>query len=126
MSFSKRAKQVIAGTVGMMFLLCYSAGVAQGCSIIQSAPKKSETPPCHMMMGDESDAPSKNTTSSVSSCHDVASLEIDHSTPDWSNIFVVAVVDHYAAPVSEAQPFQPPSLRVKPPPLRLLHCCLRN
>ena len=125
MFFSRRVKQVIAGTAGMIFLLCYSAGFVQACSTSLRAPEKSEMPPCPMMMGDESGAPS-NGTPSISRCHDVASLQLDHPLPDWSPTFVVSVADPFTAPVWEAPPLQPPSLHVKPPPLRILHCCLRN
>ena len=132
MLFPKRVKQFIAGTAGMMFLLCYSAGIAQGCSSSLHTPEKSEMPPCHMTMGDESGADSKSTSpsdsgfDSTSRCHDVASFQVDHSIPDWSTVFVVAVAEPFTGPVSEVPAFQPPNLRVKPPPLRLLHCCLRN
>jgi hypothetical protein len=130
MLFPRRIKRVIAGAAGLIFFLCYSAGFAKGCASTTGAPEKSEMPPCHQMMGDESTTPSKSTSSpsrhSLSNCHDVASLEVDHSIPDWSKVFVVAVADNVPTPVSEAPPFQPPSLRVKPPPLRILHCCLRN
>ena len=124
MLFSRRVvKQVVAGTAGVMFLLCYSAGFAQGYSPRLHAPEKSEMPPCHLMMGDES-TPS-HTSHASSNCHDVASFQANDPAPDLSKVFVVAVVD-IAVPVSEPRPFHPPSLRVKPPPLRLLHCCLRN
>src|SRR5690349_1748455 len=132
MLFPKRVKQFIAGTAGMMFLLCYNAGFAQGCSTSLHAPEKSEMPPCHMVMGDESGAASKSTTpadsglDSTSRCHDVASFQADHSIPDWSTVFIVAVAETFTTSFSAPPPHQPPSLRVKPPPLRLLHCCLRN
>lgn len=123
MRFSRRAKQLIAGTAGLMFLLCYSAGVAQGCSTVQHAPEKSEMPPCHQMMADKPEAPAQVTSPK---CHDIDACQADPSSPDWNKTFVVAVVDIFTTPDSAVAPFQPPSLRVKPPPLRLLHCCLRN
>ena len=130
MLFSRRVKKVIAGTAGMMFLLCYNAGFAQACSTSLRAPEKSEMPPCHTMMGDESGAPAKSTaptdSDSRSRCHDVVSFQADPSFPDWSAAFVISVAEPFTAVVSEAFPFQPPNLRVKPPPLRILHCCLRN
>jgi hypothetical protein len=77
------------------------------------------------MMGDETGSPSDSKTAS-SNCHDVASIQADHSTPDWSKVFVVAVVASFSSPISAAVPLQPPSLHVRPPPLAILYCCLRN
>ena len=107
----------------MIFLVCYSAGVAQGCSSVQHAPEKSEMPPCHQMMADKSEVPAQATSPK---CHDIDTSQADHSILDRDKTFVVAVVDISTTSESAIAPFQPPSLRVKPPPLRLLHCCLRN
>lgn len=125
MVLSKRLRRVVAGISGVVFLLCHSVGVAHGYSTILRAPEKASMPmpPCHEMTGDESGEPSK---SAGSSCHDVASFLADQPIPGWSKVYVVAVVDSSSTSLSTVPPYQPPSLRVKPPPLSILHCCLRN
>jgi hypothetical protein len=124
MLLSRRIKRIVAGVAGVAYLLCYSVGIAQASSVTPRAPEKAAMPsPCHEMMGNES---GPSTERAGSRCHDIASLQGDHSVPAWSPAFIISVVEPFSPSVSSAAPFQPPSLYVKPPPHAILHCCLRN
>jgi hypothetical protein len=126
--FSKSARRFVAGTAAVFFLACQgmaivyahsngapgsSAGVAQGSCHGTGLDADTNTDssfyqaPCQF----------QHTSSSASSANIFAAADLPAITARVDRI--VAVADSVLLP-------EPPLLRVKPPPLAILHCCLRN
>ena len=124
MSMFRLPKRVLATIAGIAFLLCQSVALAQACWLTaQASEGASIQQPCHGA-GDES---GPNTQSNVQgSCHYVFSSVPDvpvHAAVETPSL--VARADQAATSMLIAA-FEPPSLRVEPPPHSILHCCLRN
>jgi hypothetical protein len=128
--FSRSTRRFVAGAAAVLFLACHgtaivyahsngapgsSAGVAQGS--------------CH---GAGRDA-DKNTDNSVYQAQCQFQHTSSSSPASGANIFaaadlpaITARVDRIVAVADSVLLPEPPLLRVEPPPLTILHCCLRN
>ena len=128
MTLSKAARRTLAGITAVVVLLCQSTALAHASagSAVQPAAAMAHVP-CHDAGGNESQGPAPD------ACQAQCLTQATSSSPALPDIpplaGLPALVIRTAAtgivqtglPVSE-----PPPLRGDPPPLTILHCCLRN
>jgi hypothetical protein len=126
--FSKSARRFVAGAAAVLFLACQGLAVVYAHS--SGAPGSSAGAAhgsCHAA-GQDAD---KNTDNSVYQ----AQCQFQHtsSSASGANIFaaadlpaITARIDRIVAVANSVRLAESPLLRVEPPPLAILHCCLRN
>ena len=126
--FSKSARRFVAGAVAVFFLACQGAAIVYAHSA--GAPESdvgAGQGSCHGA-GWGAD---KNTNNSVyqAQCH----FQHTSSSASGANVFAAADlpaitvrIDRLVAVADSVLLPEPPLLRVEPPPLAILHCCLRN
>lgn len=126
--FSKSARRFVAATVSALFLACQGMAVVYAHS--NGAPGSSAGTAQGSCHGAGRDA-DKNRANSVyqAQCH----FQHHTSSPaSGANIFaagdlpaITARVDRIVAVADSVLPAESPLLRVEPPPLAILYCCLR-
>ena len=126
MRLSRALRRFVASTVAILFLACQGMAVTYASVPAAAQPGTAAAPgPCHDS-GQQSDAAngkcpaqclSQNNSSAQSGVSIFAATDLPAITVSTDRI--VAVAD-------SAPPPEPPLLHVEPPPLRTLHCCLRN
>jgi hypothetical protein len=121
--FSRSTRRFVACVAAMLFLACQSMAGASAPS--SPAPLGADAvPPCHAA---GEDAGEKAGDSSAQCQFQNASST--PSTVVYSTIDLPAITvafDRSAAVVDSAPLDTPRLARIEPPPLRILHCCLRN
>jgi hypothetical protein len=120
MTLSKSLRRFVAGTAAVLFLACQGMAAADAPSGAAAT-----TTPCHDAGGDTD----KNAGGGCpASCQfqntSSAPSKVVYSTIDRPAITVS--FDDFAAAVNSAPPVAPRLARIEAPPLRVLHCCLRN
>lgn len=129
MHLPKALRRYVAGTVAVLFLACQGMTFAYARSLLGAPQSSTATAQesCHDL-GQKSGAndnankcltqcQSQNTSSAQSGVNVLATTDLPAITTSIDRI--VAVAD-------SAPPAEPPLLRIESPPLRTLHCCLRN
>jgi len=127
MTLSKAARRILASIVAVMVLLCQSTALVHACAGAAQPAAAVAHPPCHDSGGNDAQGPAHDghqtpclsqATSSSPALPDIPllaglpALVVHAATPG---------IGAYGLPVAE-----PPPLRGEPPPLTILHCCLRN
>ena len=126
MVLSKSLRSFVACTAAVLFLACQGMAVASAPSsaFAQSGADAAQGP-CHDVGGDAG----KN---AGDGCPAQCQYQNASSTPSkivYSTIDLPAIVvtfDRFAAVVNSAPPVVSWLARIEPPPLTILHCCLRN
>lgn len=118
-------RRLVAAIAGIVLLLCQSLALAQACSLLPRQPDQSQSqPPCHAT-GEQDEA---NTASSQGECKSISPIASGFSL--FSIDELPAVIVRFASSDFASAPaplsLEPPLLLVDPPPLRIVHCCLRN
>jgi hypothetical protein len=117
-------KRLVAAIAGLLLLLCQSVALAQACSLLGVQSDQSQSRPCHST-GEQQDA---NTSSGEKHCESISPVASGFSLFGIDQLPAIVVKfaggDLAAAPISS--PLEPPLLRIEAPPLRIVHCCLRN
>jgi len=128
MHLSKALRRTVAGSVAVLFLACQGTAIVYARSL-DAARSGAETAQvsCHDAgLQTDSNTPkstcqancdSQHASSTPSGAHFYAAADLPAITTHTNRI--TAVAD--SAPHAE-----PPLLRADPPPLRIVHCCLRN
>ena len=120
MLLSRSLRRLVAGAVAVLFLAC------QGMAVVRAATLA---------------LPQSSAGAAQASCHSTgnsdcqANCQSQHnsSSQSFTNIYAVTDlpaitvrIDRIVAVADSALSAEPPLLRVEPPPLAILHCCLRN
>ena len=128
MTLSKAARRIVAGITAVVVLLCQSTALAQACAGSSAQPAAAMAqPPCHDEGGNDArgpahDAhPSQCLSQATSSSPALPDIPLLAGLPALVMISTALRIGETGLPVSE-----PPPLRGEPPPLTILHCCLRN
>ena len=129
MTLSKAARRVVVGITAVFTLLCQSTALAHACAASSSQPAAAVThAPCHDTGAGDTQGPANDT-------HRAQCLsQATSSSPALPDVPLLAglppLVVHAAAPgIGEIRFLpvsEPPPLSGEPPPLTILHCCLRN
>jgi len=126
--FSKIARRIVAGSAAVFFLACHGMAVVYAHS--NGAPGSSAGATqgsCHSA-GRDAD---QNTDNSAYQ----AQCQFQHTSSSTSgaNVFATADlpaitvrIDRIVTVADSVRPIASHLLRVEPPPLAILHCCLRN
>ena len=123
---SKPAQRFVACTAAVLFLACQGAGVVYAHS--SGAPGSGAAQgSCHDP--GEQTGNAANTNACQANCQS----QLTSSGPSALGVLdaadlaaITTRVDRIVAVADSAIPFESPLLHVKPPPLTILHCCLRN
>jgi len=126
MVLSKSLRRFVACTAAVLFLACQGMAVASAPSpaFAQSGADAAQGP-CHGVGGEAG----KN---AGDGCPAQCQFQNASSTPSkvvYSTIDLPAIVvafDRFVAVVNSAPPVVSWLTRIEPPPLTILHCCLRN
>jgi len=126
MFLTKSLRRFVAYTAAVLFLGCQGMAVASAPSpaLAQSGADAAHGP-CHDVGGEAG----KN---AGDGCPAQCQFQNASSTPSkvvYSTIDLPAIAvdfDRYVAVVNSAPPVASRLARIEPPPLRILHCCLRN
>ena len=110
----------------MLFLACQGTAVVYA-RAVDSQPSGAAQGSCH----DPGQQDSKTTGNS--DCQANCQSQHNSSSQSFTNIYAVTDlpaitvrIDRIVAVADSALSAEPPLLRVEPPPLAILHCCLRN
>ena len=120
MALSKSLRRFVAGTAAALFLACQGMAAAVAPSGAAATPT-----PCHDAGGDTG----KN---AGDGCPASCQFQNASSTPSkvvYATIdlpAIVAAFDRFVPVVNSAPPVVSWLAQIEPPPLRILHCCLRN
>jgi hypothetical protein len=120
MALSKSLRRFVAGTAAVLFLACQGMAAAAAPSGAAATPT-----PCH----DAGGGADKN---AGGGCPASCLFQNTSSTPSkivYSTIdlpAIAVVFDHFVPVVNSAPPVVSWLAQIEPPPLRILHCCLRN
>ncbi len=123
LTLSRSARRSVACITGVLFFLCQSAAIAQACLTMTPQPDATAVQqPCHAGGGQ------------TDSTADGSQAGCQYVSPALSGFDIFATTDLPAITISidetvhtaSAVSFEPPLLRVEPPPHSILHCCLRN
>jgi len=128
MTLSKAARRVVAGITAIVVLLC------QGTALVHASAGSATQPaaaivhsPCHDAGGNNAQGPAPDAYQSQCLTEATSSSPALPDIPPLAGLPALVIraaadgIGQTGLPVSE-----PPPLRGKPPPLIILHCCLRN
>lgn len=117
-------KRLVAAAAMLAMLLCQSAALAQACSRTAAHPDGAATePPCHAA----ADTAQQSREAAEAGCLvSSPSTQPAHSLPDVTDLPAVRVSARLVDDPAPARDADAPLLRTEPPPLRIVHCCLRN
>jgi len=128
MHLSKALRRYLAGTIAVLFLACQGMAIVYARSLDAArlgAEAAQES--CHDI-GRQSDSNTQKNT-----CQANCDSQLTSSTPSGASVHAAADLpaittrtDRIIAVADSAPSAEPPLLRVESPPLRTLHCCLRN
>ena len=115
-------KRLVAAIAGVFLLLCQSIALAQACSLAVPSDKGQIQQPCHS--ADEQQ--DTNTVTGQGPCETVSPVAAGFTLFGIDELPVIfsAVSDFTTIPASVS--LEPPLLQAASPPLRIVHCCLRN
>lgn len=125
MILSSSLRRFVAGTVAVLFLACQGMpGVHAGARDSQQAGTAQGS--CHDS-GQQFDKPPVQSDCQVNCASQITSTQSGATVFDSSDLSVVALRSHlFVAIAKQTSRIESPLLRVEPPPLAILHCCLRN
>src|SRR5688572_8842752 len=124
MLMSRLNKRIVAAVAGIAFLLCQSMAIARACVTMPTpAQTTAAEQPCH---GGGGQADSNSQSGGQSTCNFASSAAPELPVFSTAGLPVVIARAYTAAEAVSASLFDPPLLRVEPPPHSILHCCLRN
>lgn len=120
--FSRSVRRYVAGVAAVLFLGCQGMVVVYAHSGLSAGAAQGS---CHATDQDadkntgvyQAQCQYQHTSSSVSGAHIFAAADMPAIT---------ARIDRVVAVADSVLPAESPLLRVEPPPLAILHCCLRN
>jgi hypothetical protein len=117
-------KRLVAAIVGVFLLLCQSIALVQACSLGAQPDKGQIQQPCHSA-GEQQDT---NTVTGQGPCETVSPAASGFSLfgIDELPVIILKVADSDSTTIAASLSLDPPLLRATPPPLRIVHCCLRN
>jgi len=117
-------KRLVAAIAGLFFLLCQGLALAQACSLSATQSESQNQQPCHSA-GEPQDS---NTASGQGQCETTSPIASGFSFFGIDELLALTVrlPDSHLAAAPEPSSFESPLLRIEPPPLRIVHCCLRN
>lgn len=128
MTLSKAARRTIAGLTAVVLLLCQSIALAHACAASTAQPAAvAAHPPCHDAGENDAQGPAGNAHSpqclsqATSSSPALPDVPLIAGLPALVMRASALQIAETRLPVSE-----PPPQRGEPPPLSILHCCLRN
>jgi hypothetical protein len=124
MHLPRLLRQFIATAVAVLFLAC------QGMAITYSAPRDGH--PADAQFTPES-CHETGKSAQISTCQANCESQIASSSASITSLlaaadlpFITIAIDRIAVVADSAPLAEFPLLRVEPPPLRILNCCLRN
>lgn len=124
MLMSRLSKRVVAAVAGIALLLCQSVAMARACVAMPTPTQAAAAEqPCH---GDAGQADSNSQFGGQSRCSFASSAAPDLPVFSTASLPVVIARAYTVADAISGSLFDPPLLRVEPPPHSILHCCLRN
>jgi hypothetical protein len=126
MTLSKAARRAVVGITAVMTLLCQGTALAHGCAVSAAQPAAVMAhSPCHDAGGSDSQDPARDAHPCLSEA-----AASSPALPDIPLLTGLPPLVVHAAAIRIAETtlpvFGPPPLRGEPPPLTILHCCLRN
>ena len=126
MFLSRSLRRIVAGTAAVLFLACQGMAVARASSLSLPQPGAGAAQEsCH-------DAGKEAGKNAEGTCQTQCQFQNTSSTPSafvysTTDLPAITVVfDRSVAVVNSAPPVASRLARIEPPPLRILHCCLRN
>ncbi len=126
MFLSRLSRQWVVRFAVAMLLACQSVAVVHARVLGTPPPDNTAAGSCH-----ESEADSTGGDEQVFSAR--CQSQNASSTPSGVNVPaadslppIVVQAARFAAEIAAALPVDPPLLQVAPPPLSIVHCCLRN
>jgi hypothetical protein len=124
--FSTSAKRLVAGAAAVLFLACQGTAVVYA-RAVDSQQSGAAQGSCH------EPGQQDNKTTGNSDCQANCQSQHNSSSQSFANVHAVTDlpaittrIDHIVAVANLAPPVQSPLLQIEPPPLTILHCCLRN
>jgi|SRR5688500_17044165 hypothetical protein len=128
MILSRPKTRMVAFLAGILFFLCQSAAAAQACFAVpqqreQPHSTATQMPPCHGA-GEQTGTSPEGTSGS---CHHLSPAPTGFHVVAMADLPAVTIhTDLIAAVAAPAMAYEPPLMRVEPPPHSIVHCCLRN
>lgn len=124
MHLTRSHRRLVANFAAVLLLACQSAALAHACCVPHLQPAATEQAPCHDAAQDAAGAGGETVegrcqkaSASPSGLTILAADQLPAITLHHDRVAAVA------APAVRAGT---PLLRVEPPPIAILHCCLRN
>jgi hypothetical protein len=117
-------RRLVAAVAVLAMLLCQGAALATACSGTTAHPDSAGmAPPCHAA-ADSAESPGQTAEAGCQvSSPSTQPANLLHDVTDLPAVRVSARLVDDPAPALYADA---PLLRTQPPPLRIVHCCLRN
>ena len=127
MTLSKTVRRVVVVITALLTLLCQSSALAHTCAGIAAEPAAAVAlPPCHDSAND-TQGPAHDAHPSQCLSQATLSSPALPDIPPLAGLPALVIRDAFLKVEESALPVsEPPPLRGKPPPLAILHCCLRN
>jgi len=121
-------RRIVAAITAVLMLLCQSTALAHTCAASVAQPAASVAhPPCHDSSGNEPQSPASDVHAAPCLSQATSSSPTLPDIPPLVSLAALVVPATPPAIVEAGLPISDlPLLRGEPPPLRTLHCCLRN
>ena len=115
----------MVGITTVLTLLCQSTALAHACG--PGAASIVAHPPCHETAANDTQGPAHDAHSAPCLSQATSSSPALPDIPPLAGLPALVIRDAFLKVEESALPVsEPPPLRGKPPPLAILHCCLRN